>query len=103
MSWTHGTSYAYRTKRCRCEECLAWLKGESARRLAQHREAGRPEHGSRQEFKHGTGFAYRSRRCRCEVCRAWNAARNKEQRRLNAIIKVLDLPAPGRPTEDEET
>lgn len=90
-TFTHGTRSGYTGQGCRCDECMAWRKRDSARALDRARAKGRPEHGSKQPMIHGTGFAYRSKKCRCELCRAWNADRARSNRRVNRIIKQLGL------------
>lgn len=70
-TFTHGTTYGWMKKSCRCEECLAARNKYNEARRSSRSEGSRLPYG--REAEHGTILMYR-RKCRCNECRAANTA-----------------------------
>lgn len=56
----HGTSYGYKERRCRCDECRAWN--------AAHHAQGRDRREGT-ALVHGSNSTYVNYKCRCDDCR----------------------------------
>lgn len=73
--FTHGTTYAWMTLRCRCDECQvtkrAWQDARNERR--RNLSGAKPRKRYGRPAEHGEILSYR-RGCRCTDCRAANAA-----------------------------
>ena len=99
--WTHGTTYGWIKKKCRCVECdkarLKFYKERNAKRKAENKskltESNRqPRSAYKGPCPHGSFRSYK-RGCRCGECRAantlWSKVKKEKGESLPTTEKIV--------------
>lgn len=74
--WTHGTTYGWMKKKCRCPECLLVMQlRNEKRRITEGARGPYKQRGI--EAEHGTSTRYRYG-CKCDVCKAAHTQRARD-------------------------
>lgn len=84
----HGTTYAFKTLKCRCDECREAVNASERKRRASKKSLPPL---AEDDPRHGKFSTYVNQGCRCTLCRKANSDKNYARRRGVPIERKEEL------------